>query len=40
MIYHLPNCPDYGKIAEKNREYFKTKEEAGKAGYRVARNCP
>lgn len=40
MIYHLPNCPDYSKVAEKNREYFKTKEEAEKAGYRAARNCP
>jgi len=40
MIYHLPNCPDYNKISEKNREYFKTKEDAEKAGYRAARNCP
>jgi endonuclease YncB( thermonuclease family) len=40
MIYHLPNCPDYSKISEKNRQYFKTKEEAEKAGYRMARNCP
>ena len=40
MIYHLPNCPDYNKISEKNRQYFKTQEEAEKAGYRMARNCP
>lgn len=39
-IYHLPTCPDYNRVAEKNRQYFKTKEEAEKAGYRVARNCP
>jgi methylphosphotriester-DNA--protein-cysteine methyltransferase len=39
-IYHLPSCPDYNKVSEKNRQYFKTKEEAEKAGYRMARNCP
>jgi hypothetical protein len=39
-IYHVPSCPDYNKVSEKNRLYFKTKEEAEKAGYRMARNCP
>jgi methylphosphotriester-DNA--protein-cysteine methyltransferase len=39
MIYHLLNCPDYSKISEKNRQYFKTEQDAEKAGYRVARNC-
>ncbi len=39
-IYHRPECPDYSKIAERNRVYFKTPAEAAKAGYRVAGNCP
>ena len=38
-IYHLPDCPDYDKIAPHNRVSFRTREEAEKAGYRVARNC-
>jgi endonuclease YncB( thermonuclease family) len=39
-IYHLPNCPDYSKVSEKNRVPFKTEAEAQAAGYRKARNCP
>src|SRR5262249_14095947 len=39
-IYHLPNCPDYSKVAERNRVPFKTEAEAQAAGYRKARNCP
>jgi len=39
-IYHLSNCPDYSRVSEANREYFKTAEEAEHAGYRKARNCP
>jgi hypothetical protein len=39
-IYHLPNCPDYSKVAERNRVPFKTEVEAQAAGYRKARNCP
>ena|SRR5258708_3493797 len=39
MIYHLPNCPDYSKISEKNVVLFNTKEDAEKAGYRMAKNC-
>jgi deoxyribonuclease-1 len=39
-IYHLPNCPDYLKAAERNRVPFKTEAEAQAAGYRKARNCP
>lgn len=38
-IYHLPTCPDYEKISEKNRVPFKTETEAQQAGYRKARNC-
>jgi endonuclease YncB( thermonuclease family) len=39
-IYHLPNCPDYSKVSERNRAPFKTEAEAKAAGYRKARNCP
>ena len=39
-IYHLPNCPDYSRVAERNRIYFDTPEEAERAGFRQARNCP
>lgn len=39
MIYHLPSCPSYSKVAERNRVYFRTREEAEKAGYRMAKNC-
>src|SRR5262245_60239015 len=27
-IYHLLNCPDYNKVAERNRVLFKTEAEA------------
>ena len=37
-IYHLPGRPGYARVSEKNRQYFKTEEEAVKAGYRKARN--
>lgn len=39
-IYHLPNCPDYSRVSERNREYFNSEADAMKAGYRKARNCP
>ena len=38
-IYHMPNCPDYSKVSERNRAPFKTEAEAQAAGYRKARNC-
>jgi micrococcal nuclease len=37
-IYHRPGQYAYEKVAEKNRVYFSTEEEALKAGYRKARN--
>lgn len=40
MIYHLPNCPSYSQVSPKNRVPFKTEEEAQRAGYRKAKNCP
>jgi|SRR5262245_4259315 len=39
-IYHLPNCPDYSKVSERNRVSFKSEAEAEAARYRKARNCP
>ena len=39
-IYHWnPGCPDFSKIAEKNRVTFASKADAEAAGYRAARNC-
>jgi len=39
-IYHWPGCPNYDDIAPHNRVPFRTREEAERAGYRAARNCP
>jgi endonuclease YncB( thermonuclease family) len=39
-VYHRPDCPAYNDVSERNRVYFKTIEEAERAGYRVAGNCP
>ena len=39
-IYHLPNCPDYNKVSERNRAPFMTEAEAQAAVYRKAWNCP
>jgi micrococcal nuclease len=39
-IYHLPACPVYNKVAEKNRVPFASEVDAVKAGYRKAKNCP
>lgn len=39
-VYHLPNCPDYHKVSERNRIYFSSVIEAERAGFRKARNCP
>lgn len=38
-IYHLRGCPNYDDIADHNIVWFKTKEEAKAAGFRMARNC-
>ena len=38
-IYHLPGCPNYEDIAERNIVWFKTHDEAQKAGFRMAKNC-
>ena len=39
-IYHVPGCPGYDKVSEKNQVKFQTVEEAEAAGYRKAKNCP
>jgi endonuclease YncB( thermonuclease family) len=38
--YHRPDCPGYRDIAERNRDFFKTVEDAEAAGYKRAGNCP
>lgn len=39
-VYHYPWCPGAQRIKEENKIYFSSKEEAEKAGYRPAKNCP
>ena len=39
-VYHLPWCSGAQRIAEENKRWFATKEEAEYAGYRPAKNCP
>ncbi len=39
-IYHRPDCPSYNKVSPENKVEFQTIEEAEKAGYRPAKNCP
>jgi hypothetical protein len=39
-IYHLPECSGAKRIKEENKKCFESKEEAEKAGYRPAQNCP
>ncbi len=38
--YHLPTCSGAKQIAEKNKITFASVEEARKAGYTPASNCP
>ena len=37
--YHLPWCGGAQRIKEENKVWFKTKEDAEKAGYTPAANC-
>ena len=39
-IYHWPGCPNYNDVSPQNRVSFSSREEAERAGYRAARNCP
>jgi micrococcal nuclease len=38
--YQRPDCPNYTATAPKNRVMFGSVEEAEKAGYQLAGNCP
>ena len=38
--YHLPECPGAKQISEQNKVWFDSPEEAEKAGYQPAANCP
>jgi endonuclease YncB( thermonuclease family) len=38
--YHRPDCPGYRDMAERNRVFFKTVDEAEAAGFKRAGNCP
>jgi Metal binding domain of Ada/Staphylococcal nuclease homologue len=40
LVYHRPDCPDYGKVSPKNLVYFDSRAAAEAAGFREARNCP
>lgn len=37
--YHYPWCAGAQQIAEQNKRWFKSEEEARKAGYKAAKNC-
>ncbi len=39
-IYHLPDCRNYDDVAPRNQVLFDTPEEAERAGFRKAKNCP
>ena len=38
--YHLANCPSYTKVSPTNLVTFASEDEAIKAGYHKAKNCP
>jgi hypothetical protein len=38
-VYYLQDCQPASEIEEQNRVVFKSKEEAEKAGYKLAKNC-
>lgn len=38
--YHLPDCPGAKQIKEENKVWFSAAEEAQRAGYKPAGNCP
>ena len=38
-VYYLPSCAAAKRIAEKNKIWFETKQEAEKFGYKPAKNC-
>lgn len=38
--YHRPDCPGYREMAERNRVFFRSVEEAEAGGFKRAGNCP
>jgi hypothetical protein len=38
-VFHLPGCPGYAAVSEKNRVLFLSREAAQAEGYRLAGNC-
>ena len=38
--YHLPECPGAKQISEQNKIWFNPPQDAEKAGYEPAANCP
>jgi hypothetical protein len=38
-VFHLPGCPGYAAVSEKNRVLFLSREVAEAEGYRLAGNC-
>ena len=38
-VYYYPWCAGAGQIAEANKRWFKSEEEAKRAGFRPAKNC-
>lgn len=38
-VYYYPWCSGAGNIASQNERWFKSEEEAERAGYRPAKNC-
>lgn len=38
-IYHTPGCSSYARVSPKNRQIFKTEQDAIKAGYRISSGC-
>lgn len=38
-IYHLPGCPSYARVSERNQMFFSSEAEAKEAGFRRAGNC-
>ena len=39
-VYHLANCPGYTKVSATNLTSFATEDEAVRAGFHKAKNCP
>jgi endonuclease YncB( thermonuclease family) len=39
-VYHMPECPSYSMVSEKNRALFSVEALAVNNGYRKAGNCP